>query len=172
VAHAVDLLLAELALFKSVGPHFRILHRYREPGTVCMWGEEIAGVYLVHRAREFVVPLSTTLRLLFDFLARHTHLPQSATQIAAAMSTDPFYRRHGARASGPKLTRRIGRASVKELVKRIRQALAQAFREANMAVDAETVLLSDKTVSNEVGYRLKATVEVSHVDHPGRQTAY
>src|ERR1700678_673412 len=51
VVDSVDLLLLELRVLKSQGPHLRIVHRFREPGTLCAPGEEIAVVYLVHRGR-------------------------------------------------------------------------------------------------------------------------
>ncbi len=168
VVEKVNVLLAELREIRASGPQFRILHRFREPGCDCAPGEEIAAVYLIHQGREFLVPLSLTLRILFDFLARHPHLPQSATQIAAAMYAEPFYRRHGFHASRhAKLTRKISRSSVKEFVKRIRQALDCASREAGLCIDPQQVLLSQGTVTNEVVYRLKATTEWIHVDHPG-----
>jgi hypothetical protein len=168
VSRKVDLLLAELRQLGSSGPHFRIVHRFREPGRDCAPGEEVAAVFLNQRTLEIVVPLPLTLRLLFDFLARHSHLPQSASQIAGAMHADPFYRNHGACVrTGASLTRKISRSGVKEFIKRIRQALEHTFREANLAVDPRTVVVSEQTVGNEVGYRLKATVEWIHVDHPG-----
>src|SRR5450755_2955688 len=46
VIESVDLLLAELRMLKSQGPHLRIVHRFREPGMLCAAGEEIAIVYL------------------------------------------------------------------------------------------------------------------------------
>jgi hypothetical protein len=35
----IDLLLAELRLLKSQGPHLRIVHRFREPGMLCGSGD-------------------------------------------------------------------------------------------------------------------------------------
>jgi hypothetical protein len=167
VGRRVDVLLAELRQLGASGPHFRIVHRFREPGRDCGPGEEVAAVFLNHRALEIVVPLPLTLRLLFDFLAGYSHLPQSAAQISGAMHADPFYQKHGAYVrTGATLTRKISRSSVKEFIKRIRQALEQTFREANLAVDPRTVVVSERTVGNEVGYRLRATVEWIHVDHP------
>lgn len=64
VLEKLDLLLAEVALLHTVGPHFRIVHRFRKPGVPCGPGEEIACVHLMHRSREHVVPLSLTLRIL------------------------------------------------------------------------------------------------------------
>ena len=161
----VDLMMAELRELRSSGPRFTIVHRFREPGAECLPGEEVAAVFLAHRSARTIVPLPTTLLILFDFLARHSRMPQSASQIAAAMSADPFCCRHGANAPrNTGLARKVSRTSVKEFVKRIRKALDQAFREANLNADALTVLRSESTVSNEVAYRLKATFEWTHLD--------
>ena len=48
--------------------------------------------------------------------------------------------------------------------KRIRAALQLAFREAGLELDPQRVLVSERTVGNEVGYRLRATVEWVHND--------
>ena len=169
VIEKIDLLLAERRELSAMGPHFRIVHRFREPGTDCAPGEEIAAVFLVHRGRESLVPLSTALLLLFEHLARHSRFPQSASQIAASMSADPFFKKHGANASTQdRLTRKISRSSIKEYVKRIRIALKRSFTDAQSQLESERALLSEERSSNEVGYRLKGTFEWIHVNHPGQ----
>lgn len=173
VLEEVDFLLLELRQLQSAGLHFKIVHRFRAQGTECAPGEEVAAVYLVHRGREFQVPLSLTLRLVFDFLARHTRLAECASQIEACFRADPFYIRHGANVeNGRKLRRRVARSAVKVYVQRIRRALALAFREANLWVDPSKVLVSQETVMNEVGYRLRGTFQWLHADHPGRKLAW
>jgi hypothetical protein len=170
VIDKVDLLLAELRGLRSIGPHFKIVHRFRESGCLCAPGEEIAAAYLMYRSREFPIPLSVALLLLFDFLAKHSHMPQNASQIVAAIHVDPFYQKHGANAvKQAKLARRIGRSSVKEFMKRIRRALDLVFRESGLGLDPRTVLVSLETVTNQVGYRLKGTFEWIHIDHPVRR---
>jgi hypothetical protein len=170
VVEMVDLLLAEFRETASSGPHFRITHRFREPGTDCAPGEEVAAAYLVYRSREFFIPLPTTLLLLFDFLARHSRFPQSAAQIIAAIHADPFYRRHGENAIRGNLAPTFGRSSVKEFIKRIRRGLERSFFEAGLGLDPRRVLVSQGTVTNCVGYRLKATVEWVHFDHAGMRS--
>jgi hypothetical protein len=165
VVDSVDLLLAEIRSLRSQGPRLRILHRFREPGVLCVPGEEIAVSYFVHRGRLFPLRLSLSLRMLIDYLAKHSHFPQSASQIEAGMRADPFYVKHGTNCTGPNgLKRKISRSAIKEYVKRLREALALAFREAGLNVDARRVVVSEPTVSNEIGYRLKATVEWVHVE--------
>jgi len=165
VIEEVDLLVAEIKELATVGPHFKIVHRFREYGTDCRPGEEVAWTILVFRSREYLLRLPLSLLLVFDYLGRNRWLPQSATQIVAGMRTDPFYARHGAnvRTDG-RQTRKISRSAVKEYVKRIRRALQVGFHEAGLKLDPYAVLVSEPTESNEIRYRLKATIEWIHVD--------
>ena len=165
IIEEVDVLVAEIRELNSEGPHFRILHRFHQPGSDCVPGEEIAGIYLVFRGREYFVRLPLALRLLFDYLARHSHLPQSASQIEAGIRADHFYMQHGATVMGTdKFTRSIPRSYVRVYVERLRLALENSFREAGGLMDAGAVILSQVTVMNEVGYRLKASIEWRHID--------
>jgi hypothetical protein len=168
----VEFLAAERRLVATTGPSFKIWHRYHMPGTPCMPGEECAAIFLFQDGREFCLPLSLTARLVFDFLAKHPRLPQSAAQITAAMKADPFYHLHGANAAAHvRLTRKISRSSIKVYVERLRIALQQTFRDAEIQIDPFSVLVSKETSSNEVGYQLRARIEWIHIDHPGRRSA-
>jgi hypothetical protein len=163
--HNVDLLLAELAELRSSGTHFRIQHRFRKPGTDCAPGEEILAVCLVHRRREHILRLSLALRILFDYLARHSRLPQSAAQIEAGIRADRFYTQHTATVMrNEKFTRNIPRSYVRVYIERLRLALEIAFQEAGLPMSSSAVLLSQETVMNEVGYRLKASFEWVHTN--------
>ena len=165
VINKVDLLIAEIKHLRSAGPHFHIVHRFRMPGSDCLAGEEAAAVFLQNRGHEYQLRLSLAQRLLFDFLARHSHLAQSARQIELGMRADPFCKFHAKNANGRTvLTRRIPRSSIKEHIRRLHQALGIAFREAGMGIDPRSVLIGQDTVGNEVGYRLKATCSWTHVD--------
>jgi hypothetical protein len=166
VVEEVDVVVAEVKELVTAGPHFKIVHRIREDGKECSPGEEIAWALLVYRSREYLLKLSLSLLLLFDYLARNRWLPHSARQIVAGMRADPFYTKHGAnvRTDG-KQTRKISRSAVKEYIKRIRRALEEAFREAGLKLDPFDVLVSEPTESNDVRYRLKATVEWIHIDY-------
>ena len=57
----------------------------------------------------------------------------------------------------------------KEYVKRLREALTFAFREAGLNFDARRVVVSEPTVSNEVGYRLKGSSSGFTVNNAGNQ---
>lgn len=163
--HYCDLLFAELAALRSNGPHFRIVHRFHKPGTDCAPGEEVFAVCLVHRGREYHLRLSLALRIMFDYLARHSCLPQSARQIEAGVRATRFYSEHASNATGrAPFTRTIPRSSVRVYIQRLRSAIEDAFREAGLLMDAHAVLLSQETVMNETGYRLKASFEWTHID--------
>jgi hypothetical protein len=161
----VDLLLAEFDELVTSGPHFKIVHRFHEPGTRCLPGEQVGWALLMHRSQEHLLRLPISLLLLFDYFAKNRHRPQSATQIAAGMRADAFYAKHGSNVSiGVRQTRRISRTSVREYVKRLRRALQISFKEAGLRLDPYAVLVSEATESNEIHYRLRATVEWIHID--------
>lgn len=160
ILQKVAVLAAEIEQKASHGPRFCIVHRFRKPGVRCLPGEEIAHVVLVWRGRESALPLPLALRILFDYLASQ-RFAQSAAQIEAGIRADAFYMRHGANA-GKKQLRRVSRSSVREYVRRIRIALNQAFREARLNIDPGRVIASEKTVGNEVRYKLRAIVKWEH----------
>jgi len=163
IVEEIDVLVAEIRELNSAGPHFRIIHRFHLPGTDCAAGEEVAGIYLVHRGREYFLRLSLALRLLFDYLARHSQLPQSAAQIEAGIRAERFYVEHATAVMGSRnFTRGIPRSYVKVYIERLRLALKRQFRKANLQIDTGDVLISQETVMNEVGYRLKGTFEWVH----------
>lgn len=165
IIEEVDVLLAEIRELNSEGPYFKIVHRFHAPGTDCAPGEEVAAIYIVHYGREFFVKLSLALRLLFDYLARHPHFPQSAAQIEAGIRADSFYSQHTATVMGKdKFTRSIPRSYVRVYIERLRSALKDVFLESCLLIDARAVVVAEETVMNDVGYRLKANFEWVHVD--------
>jgi hypothetical protein len=165
ILNTVDLLVAEIVHLRTAGPHFHILHRFRLPGSNCLPGEETAGIFFSQRGHEYQLRLSLTQRLIFDYLARHSRLAQSARQIESGMRADDFCRLHGENASGcVALTRRIPRSSIKEHIRRLHQALAMVFQEAGLGIDPRNVLIVQETVGNEALYRLKATCSWTHID--------
>ena len=165
IIEEVDVLVTELRELNEAGPHFRILHRFHVPGSDCAPGEEIAGIYLVHHGREYFLRLPLALRILFDYLARHSHLPQSATQIEAGIRADQFYAEQGATVMDPMtLTRRIPRSYVRVYIERLRLAINEALYEAGLHLDTRAILIIQETVMNEVGYRLKANFDWVHVN--------
>jgi hypothetical protein len=161
----IDFLLAERKELSARGPNFRIVHRFRMPGTDCWPGEEIFAVFLVYRGREYHLRLPLALRILFDYLARHSRVPQSARQIELGVRADDFYRRHAANGTGRRaVTRSMARSFVRQYARRLRLALELAFEGANLRIDSHDVLIEKKTVGNEVGYQLRANVDWVHLD--------
>jgi hypothetical protein len=133
-------------------------------GADCFPGEEVAWILLVLSNRQADLKLSLALRILFDYLAKQRR-PLSAAQIVAGLRADPFYFQHGANVQGTaKLRRRFSYGAVKENVKRLRKALQAAFDEAGLKFDAFEVLVSESTETNEVRYRLKASIGWIHLD--------
>jgi hypothetical protein len=173
VLNIVDLLVAEITHLRSAGPHFRIVHRFRMPGSIgCLAGEEVAAVFFVYRGHEYQLRLSLAQRLIFEYLAKHSRLAQSARQIELGIRADDFFRDHAKNANGrTTLVRRIPRSSIKEHIRRLHYAIELVFQEAGLRVDPRKVLIVQETVGNEVGYKLKATCSWTHIDltAPGYQ---
>ncbi len=165
ILRTIDLMKAERAELSVRGPSFLIIHRFWQPETFCTPGEVIGDIRLLHRRREISVPLSLRLLLLFDYLARHRHLAQSASQIAAALSADPFSQEHGFYANAQEtLGKELSRTAVKQQVMRLRAALGSAFRKGGLSLNPNRVLVSEETEGNEVRYRLKISVDWQHVE--------
>ena len=164
VIEEIDYLMAESARLAASGPNFEIVHRYQEVLITCGPGEEITVIWLVYRSRKIPLRLPLALRILFDYLGRYRHIPQSAVQIEAGIRNDPFYVHHGANAKPDRVqTRRVSRSSVKTYIARLREALRDAFREAGIAVDPCEVLVSEETTGNSVAYRLRGNLRWVHV---------
>jgi len=163
VVEEIDFLLAEAAQLIATGPHFRIWHRFRRAGTDCSPGEEVAAVWLMQGGRRYTLSLTTATLIMFDYIARHRALPQTASQIESGLRRMLFYAKHGSR-SGRRRHRRFVRTTVKEYVKRIRRAIAAALKKARVPMKSQTVLASRRTVGNEVGYQLKATITWVHTE--------
>lgn len=170
VLEKVDLLIAELAQLRAAGPHFRIVYRFRVPGSIGrLPGHEVYAVFLVYRGREYQLRLTLAQRIVFDYLAYHRRLAQSARQIELGIRADDFYTFHAKNANGRTvLMRRIPRSSIKEHVRRLHQALGLVFQEAGLSIDPRSVLVVQDTVGNEVLYRLKATCSQTYIDLTAR----
>ncbi len=166
----VELLIAEIIHLRSAGPHFRILLRCRMPGSIGrLPGQEVFAVFLGYRGREYQLQLTLAQRIVFDYLANHCRLAQSARQIELGIRADDFYKFHAMNANGRTvLTRRIPRSSIKEHVRRLHQALGMVFREAGLGIDPRSVLIVHHTVGNEVGFKLKATCSPTYIDLTAR----
>jgi len=161
VLEEIDVLLAESRELASVGPHFKIVHRSRDAGWGCLPGEDVVAAYLSYRARDYQLQFSTTTTLLFDFLARHRRIAQTASEIERSIRSDAFCIAQRRRIQRPKALPH--RTSIKMHVKRIRVALASAFKDAGFLLDPADVLISQVTNGNQVAYQLRATIAWQHV---------
>lgn len=170
ILKAVDLLIAEISRLRSAGPHFRIVYRFRMPGSIGrLPGLEVYAVFLVDRGREYQLRLTLAQRIVFDYLANHCRVAQSASQVELGIRADDFYKFHAKNANGRTvLARKIPRSSIKVHISRLHQALGIAFREAGMLIDPRSVLIIQDTVGNEVGYRLRATCSQTYIDLTAR----
>jgi hypothetical protein len=160
ILQEVDFLLAEAAASRANGPRIQILYCLRDDGI------EVAMAFLVHRSRLYPVRLASRGRILLDHLARH-RLPQSAAQIQASIRSDSFYSSRVFDGGG---TRRPARrlSHVKVYIKRIREALAQAFQDAGIdSVDPRKVLISEPANGSTVLYSLRCSVEWTYDEHSG-----
>lgn len=160
ITRELEFMLAEQRTLLARGPQIRIWHRGRQPGAKCWPGEEVAAAALVVGA-EFPILLSTTGLLILDYLASH-RLPQSATEIADGLNTEPFYAEHGSNVCHRPARSRVDHRVIRTYINRLRRSLAAAFAKAHLDLDPYSVLASETTDSNVVKYRLRATVEFVH----------
>ena len=167
VAEKTELILLEARELAQVGPHIRIYHRFRIGEVGCQPGEEVFAAAVVHRGHEHYLNLPLALLLLLDYLSHHRRVAQSSIQIEAGFRASAFYAEHGVNAMrNLQMTRSITKAAVKEYVKRLRRALTLAFYKAGLRIDPWKVVLSQPTVTNQVGYRLQGRVEWIHESSP------
>jgi len=150
----------------SSGLHFTITHRFWLPNTVCKEGEEVFSISIETPRGVVSLPLSTQLRILCDYLARHQFVALTASQIAAGINSHPFFKRYGANARGKVFRRRTAsRAGVKQQMMRLRRVLAEVLQEAGMDFSPRALIVSEVSDSNERGYRLKAIVKWLHIEY-------
>ena len=158
IIEEIEFIEAERRQSRESGPYFRIIHRSeRRPDSYYSYQEAVA-VFLVCKGRFFQVMLGSVLVKLFDYMARHNRLAQTARQVENGTRADPLFRmRRGIR---PKNC--IPRRYVRVYVDRIRVALGLVFRECGLGIRPDAVLISEETVMNESGYRLRASFQWLH----------
>jgi len=157
IVEELEFIETERRQLHANGPHFRILHRSARQFTPCGSYEPVAA-YLVHAGRTYQVRLGTLLGL-FDYMARHNKLAQTARQIERGTRTGSSM--VGRLAAVP--ARRIPRRYIRVYTGRIRMALGKALHEAGIEVSPDAVLVSEECAMNETGYRFHATFEWLHI---------
>jgi len=163
VIEEIDYLRAERNVIAAEGPHFRVIHGGHQRGTLCLHGEIIDQIHLVHGWDLFPLPLSPTGLLVMDCFCRNRLMPLTAARIAQILATDPFYTRQGANLGIGKLfASSPDRAAIKVYVQRIQRQMAGVFDSARLLLNPAHVLISRATEKNAVAYTLKASVEFIH----------
>lgn len=162
IIEELEFLEAERYQLQERGPHFRIVHRYCKEFTPCGPHEEIAAVCLVHAGITWQIRLGTILSTMFDYMARHSRLAQTARQIERGTRSEYCQGRRGIHTSLGDHTAGIPRRYIKVYIERIRIALAKAIEEAGLDIDVRAVLVSQRTAMNETEYRLHGTFEWLH----------
>lgn len=163
IVEEIDYLRAERNILATEGPHFRVIHGGHQRGTLCLHGEFIEQVCLVHRWNLFPLSLSTTGLLVMDCFCRNRLKPLTASRIAQILAADPFYIRHGVNLGIWKpITAPPSRSVIKVYVQRIRQQMANTFNSAGVMLDPAQVLISEATEKNAVAYTLRGSVEFVH----------
>src|SRR5262249_44789165 len=124
-------------------PYLLVIHRFWIPGTKCKSGEEIAVICFVWKTSVFPLRLSLPLLFVGNYLCQHRWLAQSAAQIEAGIKADRFYVKHGTNVRTSKRQwRNISRSSIKEYIRRIREALRLAIAQAGLNLDPRDILSS------------------------------
>jgi hypothetical protein len=163
VVEEIDYLRAERNILATDGPHFRVIHGGHQRETLCLHGEIVEQICLVHRWNLFPLPLSPAGLLIMDCFCRNRLKPLTASRIDQILATDPFYVRYGANLGiGKLIIASPGRSAIKVYVQRIRRQMVRTFDSAGLVLDPIQVLRSEATEKNAVVYTLRASVEFVH----------
>jgi hypothetical protein len=163
LVEAVEVVLTERRELEARGPCLAILHRLWNPQTICAPGEEIAAVHLVSRTRHCQLRLSNRGKVMFDLLARNSHLGINSQQIADLTRSERFYVFHGSNGSCVRTLRcDLSRSSVRVYIDRLRKEIARAAAELQLTITPSNVIESLATNSRETLYRLRARVIWQH----------
>ena len=153
----VDFLAAEQQQQAARGPEFVIFHlrvhnERNEDEFRCIPDEEqVVSVMLRHDQKTYQMPLSPSSLVVFDILSA-CRLGRTARQI---VSDD--------RERNSIVSPALRVASVKLLIRRIRQQMQAAFQEAGLKLDARSVLRSEQIDGRSVCYRLVAIRRWVHI---------
>jgi hypothetical protein len=160
----LDFRLAQRRHLRQRGMHLIVTHSCHMPGTLCASGEMIEDIAIGGQPQPRSLGLSHMSLLLIDCLCRH-RAPLTALRIEQIMNTDPFCVHYAANRIGRnQCVAKPDRKSVRVYVPRIWRQMEKVFRDIELNIDPEEVLLSKTTDSNVVVYQLKATLEIVHVD--------
>jgi hypothetical protein len=160
----IDFIVAERRDLRVRGVHLIVTHLDHMPGTICAPGEMVGDVSLGGSTSPASLGLSHLSLLLLDCFCRY-RMPLTASRIEQIMNSDPFYIDYAANQIGfGQIIAKPDNRAVRVYVPRIQRRMETVFRDRGMMIDPLQVLTSGPTESNVTVYRLKATVEIVHID--------
>lgn len=172
----VDAARARLERFRTQGPTVVLVHTCSMDGSQdrdgdtfrfgCSVGEAVNGVYLLHGELRVRIPIAPAPLLLLDYLGRRAlRRPLRLEEIANGMNNEEFYYFW----LGRERDHTVSSDSVKTNINRIRRALVQALKSANLKIEANNILVTERigeeSFDDDVDctvYRLKANIIIEH----------
>ncbi len=163
VAEEVAYLLAK-RVQEHARPQLVVTHGYQRRETYCLDGETVEHACLAVGTTMIPLRLSPTGLVVTDVFVRRRNLFLSAAQIERIIATDPFYVRLGANAGVSRINEiRPSRTSIKVYVRRLRMQLTNVFSSVGIEIAPEKVIISERTDTNVVVYRLGIPSYIMHV---------
>jgi hypothetical protein len=160
----IDFIVAERRSLRARGVHLIVTHVNHIPGTICAPGEIVGDVSLGGIPSPVSFGLSHLSLLMMDCFCRY-RMPLSAWRIVQIMNSDPFYIDYAAnQIDFDHIVARPDSRNVRVCVPRIQRRMETVFQDRGLMVDPLQILTSEPTETNVIVYRLKATVEIVHID--------
>jgi len=160
----VDFRLAQRRHLRERGVHLIVTHSCHISGTQCAPGEMIEDIALGGQTQPHSFGFSHMSLLLMDCLCRY-RVSLSALRIEQIMNTDPFYVHYASNRIGcNQCLARPDRRTIRVYVRRIMKQMENVFRDAGINLDPNRVLISEVTDSNTILYKLRATIELLHIE--------
>jgi hypothetical protein len=157
-------LLAERRDLQQRGLHLILTHLDHIPNTICAPGEIIGDISLSGSPTPTSLGLSQMSLILMDCLCRY-RIPLTALRIEQIMNSDLFYVDYAANHIGyDQIVAKPNCRTARVCVPRIQKRMEAVFEKLGLKVDPLQILISEPTDSNVIVYRLKATVEIMHID--------
>jgi hypothetical protein len=165
IVEEIEYLRAKRMRHVGAMPRMVIVHGYQQAVRDCLPGETVEQVSFVLRSHTIPLRLSPTGLVLADVFGRKRPMSLTAAHIERIFVSDPFCVRLGANAtSAPRTTLRLTRKTIKTYIRRLRQQIGKALKEAGLAIRSEEVLVSESTdLMNVTAYRLAIPCEFVHL---------
>jgi hypothetical protein len=165
IIEEIEYLRAKRAQNAGVLPRMVIAHGHQQAVRDCLPGETIEQVSIAVRSQVIALRLSPTGLVIADVLGRKKPMPLTAAHIECIFASDPFCVRLGANAASvPRPMLRLTRKTIKVYIRRLRQQIGKALKEAGLAKLPEEILISESTdLLNVTAYRLAIPCEFVHM---------